>query len=201
MLSNSSNFLIIVITGTPGVGKTVIAKKLAKKISGIYFSLNEFIFKNKLVTFYDNERKSWVINEQEVVRQVSSYLMNLKRRSHVIVDTHMGELLDPAYVDFVFVLRTNPNILEKRLTMRKDWHRQKIIENVQSEILGVVSYNILQRFPREKIFEIDTSETSPDEVVAIIIKILQRDNSIDTSKYRRIIDWLSDSESLRYFSK
>ena len=162
--------LVIVITGTPGTGKTTVAKLLAKHMNSTYLSLNEIARKYNCLTSFDAERKSWVIDEKKLSKHIVR-IINEKKYNNLIIDTHFGEIIPDEYVSFVFILRTHPEELEKRLKNR-NWPKNKIKENVQAEILGVCIFDALNFYGKEKVFEIDTSNTDPQEVVETIIKII-----------------------------
>lgn len=174
----------IVIAGTPGTGKTTVARLLARRINAVHLDVSRYVIDNKLYIDYDPKHLSYVIDEEKVVKE----LVELITRSNrcVIIDTHYPEILPSSIVDYVFVLRTNPFILEKRLK-KKGWPWRKIRENVMAEILSVVTSNAINRFGEEKVFEIDTSAAAPEQVVEEIIGIIK--GYIKPSKQR--IDWLS----------
>ena len=51
---------VIIITGTPGTGKTTLAKIIAKDFNYEYIDVNKIINKYKIVQAYDKKRKtSW----------------------------------------------------------------------------------------------------------------------------------------------
>ena len=50
------------MTGTPGTGKTIIAKKLAKKLNYYYLDVHRLISKHKLTESYDKKRKTKIID-------------------------------------------------------------------------------------------------------------------------------------------
>lgn len=53
---------VIIVTGTPGTGKTVIAKKTARQNKCKYFDVNGLIKKNKLYDSYDRSRKTFDVD-------------------------------------------------------------------------------------------------------------------------------------------
>ncbi|WP_276814880.1 adenylate kinase family protein [Desulfurococcus amylolyticus] len=176
---------IIVVAGVPGTGKTSVSRELASLTGFQLIELGRYALERGLVTGFDDERGSYVIDEDALSREVSMLAGNSE--GHIIVSTHYPEILDPSVVEKVFVLRTHPLVLEKRLESR-GWDRRKINENVMAEILGVVSYNALTVFGEEKIYEIDTSNTTPGEVAGLVADILS--NKIVIPPGIRI-DWLS----------
>lgn len=56
----------IIITGTPGVGKTVHCEQLASDIGLKHLSVNQVAKERDCHETYDEERKSWVVDEDKV---------------------------------------------------------------------------------------------------------------------------------------
>ncbi len=157
---------IIVVSGTPGTGKTVIAKLLAEELGACYVNLSEMVLKEKLYVGYDESRGSYIVDEE----RVRSRLRELVKDCNIlVVDGHYGEIAPREYVDKVIVLRTDPLELEERLR-RKNWSWEKIRENIAAEILGVCTVNALEEQGADKVYEVDTTNRSPQEVVKEIIE-------------------------------
>jgi adenylate kinase len=106
------------------------------------------------------------------------------------VHTHYPEIIPPELVEKVFILRTHPLILEKRL-LEKGWHRRKVNENVMAEILGVVAYNAINVFGEMKVYEIDTSNAKPEEVAEMICRAIRGEVELKPGVK---IDWLGQLE-------
>ena len=190
-----SKKIVILITGTPGTGKTIIAKLLSERLNAEYLSLNDLAFKYNFIESYDKDRDTWVIKEKELSAFVKEKI--LKSEKNIVIDSHMGEILDPKIIDYIIILRTRPKVLKERLSER-NWKESKVDENVQAEILGIVTYNILQHFPKERIFEIDTSDKSPNEVVEIIEKIIKHEKSFKKYLVGKI-DCLDEEAISKFF--
>jgi len=166
--------MIIAVTGTPGTGKTVVSKELSTLLSYKYVDLNKLVDDEGLVTGTDLERGSKIVDTEKFDK--------LELKGNCVVDGHLSHYL---YADVVVVLRTRPDKLKERLEKR-DWPAEKIDENVEAEILGVCSSEAHEKFQR--VLEMDTSKTGPDEVAKSIKSILDKNKSIDQ------IDWLEDYE-------
>jgi len=174
---------VVIIAGTPGVGKTSLAKVLAGIFNAKHIDLSELTISKKLFSYYDEERESYVINENAVVDEV---LKLVKSEERIIIDTHYPEILPSSIVDKVIVLRLNPLILEERLR-RKNWSWKKIRENVLAEILSVVSINAIEKFGPNKVYEIDATGKSINEIAEIAVKIISGEYG---HKQGTSIDWL-----------
>jgi adenylate kinase len=174
----------IIVTGTPGTGKTTFAKKLAKEIGADYVALTEFVSERKLYTGFDRERDSRVVNLARVHASLNRLLLQTRRPT--IVDTHIPEGIIPKdLVKLVFVLRCHPRILEGRLS-RKKWRQIKVRENVLAEMLDVCLINAVKWFGLSRVVELDTSHISVSKCVATANRIL-----IQPAQRRVKIDWIA----------
>ena len=157
--------MIIAISGTPGVGKTYIAKKLAKATHERleYFDLNKYIKENKLYDSYDKKADTYDVDvktlkkiieptfkkEHEIdkaldklVGKTISIAESIKTISHtpkiegVIIDSHLSHYLKS---DYCIIVRSDVKTLNKRLKTRK-YSKIKIQDNLESEIFEVCLY-------------------------------------------------------------
>jgi len=115
----------ILISGTPGVGKTEISKIIALKFNFSYFSISNFILENKLYTSYDTIRETYNIDDT-IIEKINDYINKI---DNVVIETIYPSLIDNA--DKIIVLRKNPFILYKVLKDRH-WGDLKIAENVEA---------------------------------------------------------------------
>ncbi len=173
---------IIVVSGTPGTGKTLLAKRLAEKLRACYVNLSNVVIEKKLYIEYDADRNTFVVDEE----RVREYLRRMAQECElIIVDSHYGEISPKELVDKIIVLRLDPVELEKRLKDR-GWSRNKIKENVQAEILGVCTVNALEEHGEDKVFEINVTGKSLEELVEEALDIIE--NKKGKKEY---IDWFS----------
>jgi len=155
--------MIISISGSPGTGKSEVAKLLAKKMDANLLSIKTLI--KGMKCSYDKQRKTKIVDIKELQRIVDKKLEKTN-----IIEGHLAHLLKS---DIIIILRTNPAILKRRLSKR-NWSKKKIEENIQAEILDSIPIEALQRHNRSKIFELDTSKKTTAAVVAAIAKILNK---------------------------
>jgi len=175
---------VIIISGTPGTGKTRVASILAKKINGLHIDLSKLVLKEKLYKEIDKERETAVADLNKLIPRLIEIIKSTN--SPIIIEGHYAEIVPASLVDVAIILRTHPKELEKRLKEKK-FKKSKIRENIQAEILGVCSYNALNTYGKEKIYEIDTTSKTPNETVELILKIIEGKDE----KYRiGKIDWL-----------
>ncbi len=174
---------VIIVTGTPGTGKTSVSRLLAEKLGCIHLDVSRYVIENRMYVSYDEERQSYVIDEDRVREAIKKLVETSKC---IIIDIHYPELLDFLQPDIVIILRTAPEILERRLKPR-NWPENKVKENIMAEILGVPTANALSIVGSDKIYEIDTTDREPEEVVRIVLEDILEGKAKPGPK----IDWLS----------
>ena len=70
---------VLCVTGTPGTGKTKIAKKLAKRLDFYYIDVNKLISKNKLSEGYDKKRKTKIVDINKLNKVVIDIIKQIKK--------------------------------------------------------------------------------------------------------------------------
>jgi len=170
--------MIISISGTPGTGKSAVAKLLAKRMNANLLSISSLVDKTK--HSWDNGRKTKIVNVKDLQKVVRKKIVKEKIN---IVEGHLSHLLD---ADVVIILRCNPRELKRRLEKKK-WDKAKIAENVQAEILDEILIDAIGKHGRKNIFEIDTSRKAAEATAAAIKQIL---NNQKTKEYHAgKLDW------------
>ncbi|MFQ6020875.1 MAG: adenylate kinase family protein [Candidatus Aenigmatarchaeota archaeon] len=154
----------IALTGTPGTGKTKLSKKLAKKLGYELIDLNKLIKKEKVYDDYDRKRKSYIVDIKKLNKFVRKII-----KDNVIIDSHLSHYLPQRLIDVVIVLRCKPEVLKKRLKNKK-WNKEKIRENYEAELIGLISYEAKQL--HKKVYEIDTTNKGIDNIIKEIVKNL-----------------------------
>ncbi|MFZ3077164.1 MAG: adenylate kinase family protein [Candidatus Aenigmatarchaeota archaeon] len=162
---------VIALTGTPGTGKSRAAKILKKKGFAV-IELNPEIKKRKLYSGYDRKRKTYVADFGKIEKFLKAELKQEKYLNKpVILDSHLSHLLSSRIVGAVVVLRCEPTVLEKRLK-RKGWNAEKIRENIEAEIIGLIEYE--SRRKHGKVFAVDTTKLKAEQVADKIKKRLTK---------------------------
>jgi adenylate kinase len=164
--------MLLVITGTPGTGKSTLAKVLSEKLSLSILSVSQFVIERKLYTDYDELRKSYVIDEDRLVDALRDEL----KKGNVIVETIYPSVIENP--DLVVLLRKDPRILYKEL-INRGWSELKSAENAMSEAIGYVASEAWDTFVN--VCEIDVTKLNVEETA----------NSVISRKCMDRVDWLS----------
>lgn len=189
------NGKILLISGTPGTGKTTLAKIVCKKQDFKYINLTTLVVKERLYEKTDEIRKTKIVDENKV----KAFLKNIVEKSDrkIVLDSHIADIVPSNILMKAIILRSDPDVLVERLKQR-GWVWEKILENVQAEILDVCLIEALTAYPKELIYEIDTSSLNMENSVKAIIDII----SGKGEKYRYgKINWLTKLASQNKLEK
>jgi len=152
------------VTGTPGTGKKSVSRALAPLVRRELLELNALAGAHS------------VLNESgELVVDVSALGLALRARplSGAVVSGHLlADVLGPADVDFVAVLRCDPGVLKRRLASR-GYSSKKVLENVEAELIGVVLDEAVRRFGPSRVHEYDSTKATPGMLARKIARDLR----------------------------
>jgi adenylate kinase len=123
--------MAIVVTGTPGTGKTTLAKALAKKHKLAYIDVSKLIKEKRIYDSYDRKRKCFVVDTKKLNREL---IKIIKKNNKVVIDSHLSHYLPKKHVDLCIVVRCrNLKELKKRL-IKRGYSSEKVRENLYAEI-------------------------------------------------------------------
>jgi len=162
----------ILVTGTPGTGKTTISRLLAKTVQAKYVNPEILLPRKGIDYTYDESRKTRIVS----IRRLRSSLASLAGRTEhgLIIDSHIAfKITSSPELERVIVLRCNPAVLERRLK-RKHWSKRKISENVLAEILDICLWDAVQNYGWRRISEIDTTNKPPSRALRLVIRALKQ---------------------------
>lgn len=125
----------IIITGTPGCGKTSHAESLVQLLSKPYkhYNVSDLAKLRKCLESYDDNLDTYVVDEDKLLDSLEEDL----REGGAIVDWHCCDIFPERLIDLVVVLKTDNSNLFDRLKKR-GYKDNKIQENLDCEIMEVV---------------------------------------------------------------
>ncbi|KAI0031324.1 P-loop containing nucleoside triphosphate hydrolase protein [Vararia minispora EC-137] len=170
----------IVITGTPGTGKTTHAQLLAEQapVPLQHINVGEFVKEHALHEGFDEEWQSYTVDEDKLLDELEL----VANAGGVILDWHTCEMFPERWIDLVVVLRCDHTKLWDRLE-RRGYPLKKVQENNEAEIMGVVAEEARESYVPEIVVEL-TSESTED-IESNVSRIVQwienwrRDHSIE----------------------
>ena len=182
------NYVNLVITGNPGVGKHTIANLFTKQNSSYQiFDINKFAIEKGLGEQTDD-------GIEVDTKKLKNEIQKLNLEKSLIVGHLAPYVLDESNIEYVIILRKNPYELIKIYEKRK-YQNQKIKENAGSEVLGVIANDSITSFGKEKSFEVDATDKTPEVILKRIQDIMNNQESGD------IVDWLKLIEEKNEMNK
>lgn len=180
---------VIVITGTPEVGKSSISKALASKINAQVISIGELVKKEGLYSGVDKKRDTLIADVDKISERINEIISNAS--TDIIVEGHFAVDVAPSEkIEITFVLRRSPEELET-IFKERSYKEKKIRENLAAEILDVCLYDSVKKYGINKVCEIDVSSRSVEDVVQEIIRVLNGEKERKVG----IVDWLGKLEA------
>jgi adenylate kinase len=128
----------ILITGTPGVGKTATASLLAERLRLKHISPGDLAKERHLYDGRDETLDTYILDEDKLLDAMEALIEESEEKGiGVVADFHMCEIFPERWFDLVLVLRANTEVLYDRLTSR-GYSEKKLSENMESEIMQVI---------------------------------------------------------------
>ena len=168
----------LVITGNPGVGKHTITEHASKELQYSILDINKYALK---LNEYEKSKETTDVDVDKLSKKIKKSI----KENSIIIGHLAPYVLSKSQIDKVIILRKSPyklvSIYEKR-----GYSRNKIFANLQSEILGIITYDAIKKFGKNKTFQINTTTKSLKKILNQIDDVLNG-KTIDEK-----VDWLSD---------
>lgn len=166
----------ILVTGTPGTGKTRLSEAIAASVHMTHLNVGDVAQRLSAYDGYDEERQCHILNEDKVLDDLEP----LVAKGGYVVDYHASDLFPERWFDLVLVVRAKTDVLFDRLSAR-DYAPAKINENIQCEIMQVLLEEARGAYPAEVVVEVHNN--TQEEMDAVLQRVLLwhqawlRDNS------------------------
>jgi len=121
----------IIVTGTPGTGKTTVAKLISSRLNYKYIDVNEIIKQHNICDEYDNQRMCTIVDADKLKNILEKLIKSSKE--NLVIDSHMSHVINPKVVNICIVTRCELKVLKKRLETR-GYSESKVRENLDAEI-------------------------------------------------------------------
>jgi len=170
---------VLIISGSPGTGKTTLAKKLIKKLEFGRLDLHDYYKQistgyNRSKRCYDVDVKKLEFLVKEKIKEMEKEDKEIKKKNKVvkrddqrikskketgktnglIIDSHIAHLLPKKLVDLCIILTCSDlKKLRGRLKRRK-YSKKKIRENLDAEIFQVCLTEARERKHKVLVFDV-----------------------------------------------
>ncbi|MBA0795521.1 hypothetical protein Gohar_006379 [Gossypium harknessii] len=158
----------ILVTGTPGTGKTTTSSALAEATNLRHINIGDLVKEKNLHDGWDDDLQCHVINEDLVCDE----LEDVMEQGGNIVDYHGCDFFPERWFDLVVVLQTDNTVLYDRLSKR-GYEGAKLSNNIECEIFQVLLEEAKESYSED------------------IVKALKSDNIDDiTRNVSSLTDWI-----------
>ena len=168
------------VTGTPGCGKTTLAKSLGKLLKMAAINEKDFALKNGIGSF--NEENELEIPVKEFEKKANAFLA---KNDGVILEGHvLCEM--KLKVDRLVLLTISPEALESRLEQRH-YAPQKVMDNVFCEGIEYCKKHAIRNYPKDKVFVVSSKPSSRQTLLgALRLLSVASQKRPKTAKKRRL---------------
>lgn len=168
----------VLITGTPGTGKTSLAALITERLgsgdsgSAKHINVGEVAQQHKCYEGRDEELDTNILDEDKLLDILEIILQEAEDENVACVaDFHVCEIFPERWFDLVLVLRTRTEVLFDRLQDR-GYSDKKRDENMQSEIMQVILDEAREAYDATIVHEVPSNSLEDME-----------------SNVQRVLDW------------
>jgi adenylate kinase len=193
----------IIVTGTPGVGKSRLCEHIASATGLRHMAVNKVAEERSCYDGRDAELGSWIVDEDKVgpspldkgtsgltsgCGQLLDAVEDELQEGGYLIDWHACDLFPTSWVDLVVVLRANTETLYDRLAAR-GYSQRKLNQNMDAEIMQVLLDEARGAFDPSIVMELrsNTMEDLDDNVETVVMRIedWKRDHGNEEEKEQR----------------
>lgn len=154
----------IILTGTPGCGKTSHATMLISQLDNkkyVHLPVSDLAKERDCIDSFDEVLDTSVVDEDKLLDSLEIDL----EKGGAIVDWHCCDIFPERLIDLVVVLRTETSLLFDRL-QKRNYKDNKIQENLDCEIMEVIMQDARESYIPEIVIELfsNSAEEMDDNV-------------------------------------
>lgn len=171
----------IIITGTPGVGKTTTITQLLSLASSStpplalkHLSINDLVKSRNCHEGYDDNLQTYIVDDDKLMDEVENEISDGGAEGGFVIDWHSTAGFAVRWVDLVVVLRcAETDVLFDRL-QKRGYKDEKVQENMDAEIFGVV---------------LDEAKEAWDEAQVVELKSVEAEDVEENAE--RVLQWIN----------
>lgn len=140
----------ILLSGTPGTGKSTLAKRLSEAKLGLtWVNVGDFAKEKGFLGAWDEEYQCHELEEDPLLDEMEEMIA----KGGCLVDHHVTDFFPERYFDIVFIMRTENDKLYERLSQR-GYNGKKFQDNLQCEIFQTILEEARESYPTEIVHEL-----------------------------------------------
>jgi len=167
----------ILITGTPGVGKTATALLLAESLNLQHLNIGSIVEEHQFHSGYDEQLQTHLLDEDKLLDHLEIELEKARENSAaddsgnngIVIDYHSCDLFPERWFDLVLVLRADTHVLYDRL-LKRGYSEAKREQNMQCEIMQVLLDEAKESYDVEIVQEMKSNSIADMEETVARVK-------------------------------
>mmetsp|Transcript_20740 Transcript_20740/g.50892 ORF Transcript_20740/g.50892 Transcript_20740/m.50892 type:complete len:188 (-) Transcript_20740:240-803(-) len=169
----------VLVTGTPGTGKTSTCEMAAKMSGFRHINVSELVRQKDLHGGRNDEWDTFILDEDKICDELEDTMVE----GGNIVDFHTSDFFPERWFHLVVVLRASTQNIFDRLSNR-NYPSKKVTENVQAEIMQVCLDEAKKSYDNKIVVEVEsnTVEQLEENVKKICSWISKNDTKKNESK-------------------
>jgi adenylate kinase len=161
MAETSRRLPNVLITGTPGTGKTSLAALIVERLGescAKHVNVGEIAQLHKCYDGRDEALDTNILDEDKLLDILETVFQEAKDENvSCVADFHVCEIFPERWFDLVLVLRTKTEVLFDRLEER-GYSNKKRDENMQSEIMQVILDEARESYDMNIVHEVSSND-------------------------------------------
>nr|ACO10533.1 Adenylate kinase isoenzyme 6 [Caligus rogercresseyi] len=146
----------ILITGTPGTGKSRLSKSVSEALPDMkWINIGEYAKEHKFLGEWDEKYQCHELDEDPLLDSLEAHAA----KGGLLIDHHIPDLYPERFFDAVFVLRAKTSLLHDRLSGR-GYKDKKLEDNIQCEIFQTILEESRESYDEKIVFELPSNHES-----------------------------------------
>lgn len=170
------------LTGTPGTGKKTLAPLVAARLGIQCHGLNDLAAAYGLVR---NAAGGAEVDARRLGRRITASV----REPCLLYGHFLPDAFGKGQFSRVVVLRCEPKTLRLRLA-RRGYPEAKVSENLEAELIGLISARAVEAFGAGRVAEFDTTAALPSSAAGAVADLFRLKGEIHPR-----VDWLPSYDS------
>ena len=154
----------ILISGTPGTGKTTLSREIVEATGLNFINIGDLAKENNFYCEFDEALQAYELDEDKVIDEID----DIMKEGGNLIDYHGCDFFPERWFDIIFVLRTDNTVLYDRL-QKRNYSQHKIQENIQAEIFQTILDEAMDSYKPEIVFELISN--TPEDMDSNLDKI------------------------------
>ncbi|CAM9601746.1 unnamed protein product [Ectocarpus sp. 4 AP-2014] len=142
----------VLITGTPGTGKTCTSQQIAERTGLRHINVGDLVRLKQCHEGRDESFDTFILDEDKLCDAMETQM----EEGGNVVDFHSCDFFPEHWFDLILVLRAETSTLFDRLKAR-GYSEKKVGENVECEIMQVVLEEAKEGYPEEAVHEVPSN--------------------------------------------